>query len=1132
AAVFAASEVPADPTPVDSAPESPVETESLLTADLKKQIVPEAEVPDLIDYSVAVAEKYVCRAYWEETDLNEVVFLKSDGTLARYYFAIPVKYEENGEVFDKKPALVERETLLNNLYRYELTAQNDTAFYCPDNLTHGFLYQGGDMEVALRPITQSEYDFLRGHANAGDLVLPGNILPEGYDSQAVTGTAQSALSVTDEATTAARYVLSTEGEQVNSVVAGQDILSAVPSYNGFQLQLDLAEGTLTQTVYFELDSELLPIPTEGGLLLCDRKGNPVGILGDLLSESGVQNDIPWTVTESLSGTHLLSATLPRNGQTYTLSTTNLFDYLLDASIYDSDQTNYGQSANLWIGYHSTVQQERVLIRPNNWYFTESAAPNQVVQTATITLRDITATEHEAGIEVRPFFGEVWQENTVTWEAVDGNDYGAILDTKAVSAAIGGTYGYYYSFNVTPLVQNWYTGVSNWQKGMIFRWNVDTMCYPMEKCFASSQYSNENYRPRLEVTTAALSTIESGVYELESYAAGAGYYLSAEPVAVDNYATTGAAETQPLSLDTKQTDSLHQKWRVTHIQNNYYTIRPYHYTPAGLYTSGSAAVTAALGTSDLWEEVSSGFLWYIEATPLPGGGYGNCFSLYPYGSGFSLGVYNSSSSWGVYSGDGYGGTDHKWKFMEVPVGSSVRFYDDDGVRESYPVRTMCAGESKWFYGLGLHVSMCVPSGESISPSDYTWISENSSVVRISESTGAFECTGVGLTSIKMTEFGSFKFHIQSFCGEEYYITNLDSEQFINTDNDTAILTQLQANMQKWTISEVLDEGEEDDDATFYTISFVKDGIRHYLSLQSDSVCSSGDGVVLKTTSSDPSDGMLWTLYFDAAITTNEMVRYNGINLSPKLDPSLVLSPVLVPENQGQYVLRLQDWDSTSQKKWHFVKYIHTVNYYADEIIQGNETDAEKAIDSISVLKTVRQRLASMFGVYLVQNWYEYSSVCDLRHNGDCPGDCATIDDFVAQSYPSSIQERSPVQTSVFLNGHDVTWRSVSDKSQYCIIVNPYQRITEYSQANLVSTLIHELNHQFAAQDHYCDLTAEDNQGQTAEFCNNDCDICIHGRTTPRECVMSDSLMTRVCPSCVTIIQNHLNSHHKIEEALLQ
>ncbi|MBP3300256.1 MAG: DNRLRE domain-containing protein, partial [Clostridia bacterium] len=570
AAVFSASEVPADPTPVDSAPESPVETESLLTEDLKKQIVPEAEVPDLIDYSVAVAEKYVCRAYWEENDLNEVVFLKSDGTLARYYFAIPVKYEENGEIFDKKPALVERETLLNNLYRYELTAQNDTAFYCPDNLTHGFLYQGGGMEVALRPITQSEYDFLRGHANAGDLVLPGNILPEGYDSQAVTGVAQSALSVTDEETTAARYVLSTEGEQVNSVVAGQDILSAVPSYNGFQLQLDLAEGALTQTVYFELDSELLPIPTEGGLLLCDQKGNPVGILGDLLSESGVQNDIPWTVTESLSGTYLLSATLPRNGQTYTLSTTNLFDYLLDASIYSADQENYGQSANLWVGYHQSYSGiERVLIRPNNWYFTESAAPNQVVQSATLTIRDITVTSYEANIEARPFTGNVWTENEVCWNQASGNSYGPVLDSNPVSSAIGWNEGYYYSYDITFLVRNWYKGLSNWQKGLMICWDIDHLATStMEKCFASSQYSNENYRPRLEATTAYTSPIADGVYAIHKGV----HYLSNM-----NYTQAVAVQAFPDEAESRQG----HLWRVKSIGGGFYTIRPLECTLRGL-----------------------------------------------------------------------------------------------------------------------------------------------------------------------------------------------------------------------------------------------------------------------------------------------------------------------------------------------------------------------------------------------------------------------------------------------------------------------------------------------------------------------------------------------------------------------
>lgn len=172
---------------------------------------------------------------------------------------------------------------------------------------------------------------------------------------------------------------------------------------------------------------------------------------------------------------------------------------------------------------------------------------------------------------------------------------------------------------------------------------------------------------------------------------------------------------------------------------------------------------------------------------------------------------------------------------------------------------------------------------------------------------------------------------------------------------------------------------------------------------------------------------------------------------------------------------------------------------------------------------------MFGIYLVQNWYEYSSVCDSRHEGNCPGNCATISDFVAQTTPSSVQERSPVQTSVFVNGHDVSWRSVSILSQYCIIVNAKQG-SGAPQPRLINTIIHELCHQFEAKDHYCAFDTGDNQDPTAEVCGNDCDFCLYHRTSLRECVMSVSSNGRVCPSCVEIIRNHLNSHHKIEEVL--
>ncbi|MBP3299913.1 MAG: RICIN domain-containing protein, partial [Clostridia bacterium] len=1110
AAVFAASEVPADPTPVDSAPESPVETESLLTADLKKQIVPEAEVPDLIDYSVAVEEKYVCRAYWEETDLNEVVFLKSDGTLARYYFAIPVKYEENGEVFDKKPALVERETLLNNLYRYELTAQNDTAFYCPDNLTHGFLYQGGDMEVALRPITQSEYDFLRGHANAGDLVLPGNILPEGYDSQAVTGVAQSALSVTDEETTAARYVLSTEGEQVNSVVAGQDILSAVPSYNGFQLQLDLAEGALTQTVYFELDSELLPIPTEGGLLLCDRKGNPVGILGDLLSESGVSNDIPWTVTESLSGTYLLSATLPRNGQTYTLSTTNLFDYLLDASIYSADQENYGQSANLWVGYHQSYSGiERVLIRPNNWYFTETAISNQVVQSATLTIRDITVTTPEEDIEVRPFFGGTWEENYVNWTDFEAVSYGPVLDSNPVSSAIGWNEGYYYSYDITPLVQNWYTGVSNWQKGLIIRWDEDdSATSTMEKCFASSQYSNENYRPRLEITTAALSTIESGVYYINPAAAVDGYRFSANPVAVDNDATTGAPNSSTVYIqETGQANAFHQMWRITHIQNNYYTIRPYHYTAAGLYASGTSAVTSHLGYSDLWEEVSSGFLWYIGEGSVPSGGDPSLDYLYvqPFGSGFRLQTYSATTTGTVSLGDDYGGIEHKWIFSKLsnPQRAVLYYSTAAGIRDLNPIYSIYAGDSRNLKSIGLLVSMSVPNEVSLDVSSYSWKTSDSEIVEYDSTTGRSSSEGLGIVyvwpDVSFASQYEYYFRISSYGEGTYYLRNEASGRYLDVSSDFIDVggRVSQSDFDADPLSEFIFIRHENG---YYTIHPATD----------TNYC-----LAAMLNPDDEYEVFLnWTSYDDSCYWNVGRTNSGNFKIATKLNTAMVLS--LDPESSGSIlgssiVLTSYSNNDDYRDEWFITEYAYQLSlysYYDQKFIDRNgENTVERIQEQMDTLKAAyKEYLGIKINLLCLEKTTTYLEDCVAASNDEvCRHSCHTMErNGVTYYYTDKLyffynvleQNLLPCTYGyVYWIGYDFG----NDSNAECVSLIS-------GEMPDVWHLIHEVSHQFNASDHYC------NDGTTdiclnPEHCENAEHVPASGEKIsqrPNTCAMDNDL----------------------------
>ena len=840
--------------------------EEIQTADLKKQIVPASEVPDLIDYDIAVAEKYVCRAYWEETSLNEVVFLKSDGSLVRYVFSFPVKYESDGEIYDKQPALEERETLLDGTYRYQLAPQNDTALYCAENLSDGFLFQGEDLQINLRPITKDQYDFLRGHISAGAIAGPMGGSFQTYDSVAVTGVGKSALSVATQEATAALYALSSSGQQA-SYAAVQDTLAVVPSYTGFQLQLTMAQGELYNTLYFALEAQdLTLVRSEDLLLLLDRQGNSVGILGDALSQDGQAYAVDYAVAPLDEDLYLLSVTLPRTTQNsaYTLSFTLDYDDLVDATIYtDEDYKDrcYPNSQTLWVGYYPETGFESALIRPAAWNFTENTAPSQVITNARMVLRDVTVTSQEATIECRRFLGNAWEESTACWNTVNGAAVGPFLDSNAVSSSIGWDEGYYYSFDVTELVQNWYDGTVSWQKGAIFTWR-DAVATEMEKGFASTEYSREAYRPQLVVEYAQKPTISDGVYYIESAIGG---YLSVEEersvdfdLTPSNISSSECVNVVQRSQKNSAIDALNltQLWRVTYVENGYYAIRPYHYTPAGLYANGTNAIVYYVGYNDA--QVNSEALWKISFDPNT-----NDFYLQFFGGG---GLCLENNYWGgsggnITVGDIYRESYQRWNFEIVEdAPKEAIFYDpDSNLREQSPTRVIGYLEEKLLFG-DLNIDIALATLGNIDPYSYAWESQFPSIAEINRYTFAI----TGLTEGRSTEIcmkwadadydPGFVLHVSAAVNEGiYYIQNARTLRYVDVENQ---LMQNGTIIHQWSFHggassrwdvEYCGDG-------YYTIrSMFTDSVDYYLAVANS---SSTENVSVVLQSGTITDGMKW------------------------------------------------------------------------------------------------------------------------------------------------------------------------------------------------------------------------------------------------------------------------------------
>ncbi len=844
-----AEEIPETPpeTSGQTSPETPT-PEVSAPVDLKKQIVPRSEVPAIIDYSVAVEKKYMRRAYEEEHSLNELAFQKTDGSFDIYSFAFPVKYETaDGEILDKSPELVYDTATAS----FATAAQNDTALQCAAVAKDGITYISSKLNVTLKPKTPAEATFglqiLEGTVapiSGGILIKPSNPqIPAGYTANAAQVSAQSALTTRTETVTAAGYSL-TEG----------NTMAVVPSYNGFNLSVSKASASTQNTFWYELTTGGKTLAVSNGTgLFTNADGTPAGTLSVMTEDSPADLE----AIQIRPGQYLLSVTLPAGAAASTMAVTDYYDYLQDTTVCSgTPTTTYGSSANLYVGYQSSRGVERILIRPNQWYLD---SPGYNVSSATLVMRDIMANTSST-VECRQFTGSMWGESSATWNSVSANSYGAIVSSLAVNSDIGWSNGYVYRFDITSIAQAWANVSGTHRRGLILKASNESSG---QQYFASTQYGTESYRPYLDITVTYTNPLSDGIYFIRS--ATGGYLTSTES------SLNGSNVYQKTNkLSTEYTDCMNQLWRVTDAGNGYYTIRPYHYTPAGLTASGYANSNTNvdiydIGYSDYMEDLPSYALWSIyDAKNL---GDGIRFSLSLMGSGWSLENYNGTSDGGNISiGDDYSGNEHDWFFdrVENPPNVVLFYNDDTGLREDNMHRWIRVGDEnvRILAELDFDISLSISAG-SLNPTQHGWSLDGSSIATLN--TGTLGLTGVsaGYTRVCVnyiingnTYEGGFTLHVwnQSINGV-YYIQNAKSLQYVNIAvpglQDGSTIEQnayYDYNSLRWEFT-LQNSG-------YYTIrSVLSNSTDYYLAVEND---STADGAQLVLRSEPATNAMEWEI----------------------------------------------------------------------------------------------------------------------------------------------------------------------------------------------------------------------------------------------------------------------------------
>lgn len=118
--------------------------------------ITQEQIPEVIDDDIIDANKNVRRLYDQETDLNSVLFINSDGSKTLYSFEYPIKYvDATGSIQDKSNELFPIGSA-TSVYAY-VNSRNDINTYFPNQLSsnHGVKLDAKMGDIILAPDSTS-----------------------------------------------------------------------------------------------------------------------------------------------------------------------------------------------------------------------------------------------------------------------------------------------------------------------------------------------------------------------------------------------------------------------------------------------------------------------------------------------------------------------------------------------------------------------------------------------------------------------------------------------------------------------------------------------------------------------------------------------------------------------------------------------------------------------------------------------------------------------------------------------------------------------------------------------------------------------------------------------------------------
>lgn len=619
------------------------------------------------------------------------------------------------------------------------------------------------------------------------------------------------------------------------------------------------------------------------------------------------------------------------------------------------------------------------------------------------------------------------------------------------------------------------------------------------------------------------TIPSGVYSIKSMSTN--FYLGTYGGISEN------TNTRLLSKSSDGLSQVQQLWKITYLDSGYYSIRPMHKLDMGLTVASKSAVISSISTEDTIASVPLVNRWTIQYNA---SGY-QFLHTGTISQALCPADGTSSPGLGVTVAVGQSSNTFRWtisKLSSPPSGAYLYDTSTDGV-VNYPTKYVVKGQSKTLSDYNL---LPISYSRLNNIQSFTWDVEDddSQYVAVNASTGKVTGKSAGTaTIIGAGTGGSVKIRIVvlPFADGTYYLKNRHTGTYATlfsstlSAGDTITHTQLTTSItQKWVLNCL-------DDGTYYIKPKTSSSVTYYLG-----VATSTADIILTTT---PTRWRIET-------TSRGAFKFTAYTASSK---AIAIPYVETGLNMGDGVL-LQLFtysnDSNLRDEWlvysQAPSYHATVNTYYDFGYPAyyNESEADGAEHIDAYMQVVANRYMELYSLDITAPGSTYlSSDVDA-----CKGTISQANIDALCAHPAHHTELSTLQTeitlkktgnrtttSVFWSGHKITSDLYGDNRSiswlyYVLLLE--RSIQEERDRDSASVLMHELNHQFGASDHYHDPedpNDEDSPCRNKAYCSR----CGDNKR-PASCIMNLTRMdisddNVLCDACKQEILAHLEEHHK-------